>query len=124
MFRLRTFCALLLFLSSCASPIVYARPDAIVIDGDLAGLTKNPTEIAFAIAHESAHIVLGHHAFDARVLSAPISRESEADAFAADTIARAGHDPCLAAAFLARFGQSERAELLYEKHHCDEGAWH
>lgn len=103
-------------MAGCSDINAFALRDRIVIGGVLAALTKNPTEIAFAIAQETAHIVLGDHTLGAVVFRPRPEAEIRADAFAAATIARAGHDPCLAAALLERMGQGIRAQLLRVDH--------
>jgi beta-barrel assembly-enhancing protease len=84
-------------------------------DGDLVQLTTavlgeaaDDSELAFIIAHEMAHNVLGHAArleHSGRSAAKIRATEIEADRFGVRLMKTAGYDPHAAARFWARFGK-------------------
>ncbi len=84
-------------------------------DGDIVQLTTavlgeavDDDELAFIIAHEMAHNILGHAArldLSGRSAAKVRATEIEADRFGVRLIRKAGYDPQAAARFWARFGK-------------------
>ena len=82
--------------------------------------TRSDDEAAFVMAHETAHIVLGHQtrirgAGKARVVV--IETEREADRIAVWLMANAGYDPAVAPAFMRRYGAKRLTSLFPGPHH-------
>lgn len=82
--------------------------------------TRSDDEAAFVMAHETAHIVLGHQtrirgAGKARAVV--IETEREADRIAVWLMANAGYDPTVAPAFMRRYGAKRLASLFPGPHH-------
>ena len=80
---------------------------------------RNDDELAFLIAHEMAHNVLGHAA---QMREGSLGRrgvralERAADLFGAEMMLDAGYDPIAGAALLARIGGSNLGITLFAKH--------
>lgn len=80
---------------------------------------RGDDELAFLIAHEMAHNVLGHAAImrgakpDRRAVRA---LESAADALGADLVLDAGYDPVAGAQLLTRIGGSDFGLALFARH--------
>lgn len=87
----------------------------IVIGGGLERLLRDDAELAFAIAHEAAHIVLGHTAPERQAEIGVTARrrvlEQEADALALGLMARAGYDPAAASPAWLKIADASRPPL-------------
>ena len=82
--------------------------------------TRSDQEAAFVIAHETAHIVLGHQArrkAARKARAAMLETEREADRIAVWLMANAGYDPSYAPGFLRRYGAKGLAALFPEPYH-------
>lgn len=82
--------------------------------------TRSDHEAAFVIAHETAHIVLGHQArrkAASKARAVVLETEREADRIAVWLMANAGYDPSLAPGFLRRRGAKGLAALFPEPYH-------
>lgn len=80
-------------------------PDRIVVSSGLLGLLDNHSEFAFVLAHEIAHVMLGHHhqEIDRSVaMQEQIDQEVEADLLAMQLLASGGFDPQSAKSVLAK----------------------
>lgn len=82
--------------------------------------TADDAELAFVIAHEMAHNILGHRAqLDRKGRSARKIRETEveADRLAIKLMIAAGYDPRAAARFWSRFGKKTGAGIFSDGTH-------
>jgi beta-barrel assembly-enhancing protease len=82
--------------------------------------TRDDSELAFIIAHEMAHNVLGHPQMlraEGRKASRVLATEIEADKLAIKLMNAAGYDPGAAARFWARFGQKTGAGIFSDGSH-------
>lgn len=82
--------------------------------------TRDDDELAFVIAHEMAHNILGHAArlkAGKRKVALIREHEAEADRLAVRMLAGAGFDPLAASRFWARFGQKTGAGLFSDGTH-------
>ncbi|MEJ6012101.1 M48 family metalloprotease [Novosphingobium aquae] len=82
--------------------------------------TRSDDEAAFVIAHETAHIVLGHQArrnAAGKARAVLLETEREADRIAVWLMANAGYDPAAAPAFMRRYGAKGLASLFPGPHH-------
>ena len=88
----------------------------IVIEGGLERLLPDDTELAFAVAHEAAHIIQGHTAAEQHgaIGDRPqrLAMEREADALGLRLMARAGYEPAAAARAWPKIADASRAPLL------------
>ena len=88
----------------------------IVIGGGLERLLADDAELAFALAHEAAHLILGHTAPEqARAIVTRADRvalEQEADALAVELMAQAGYRPDAAAGAWLKVADASRTPLL------------
>lgn len=93
-----------------------AVDSTIVIGGGLERLLPDDAELAFAVAHEAAHIALGHTAPAQRgaigARSQRLAMERDADALALRLMARAGYDPAAAARAWPKIADAGRTPLL------------
>lgn len=99
-----------------------ARADGnrILIGSDFPGFTYPEDEFAAAIAHEMAHIVLGHSAWldkAGRKRRNVRLTEHEADRLAPWLLANAGYDPLAAGRFMRRWGPEHGGGLLRKRTH-------
>lgn len=89
--------------------------ETIVIHAGLERLLRDDAELAFAVAHEAAHLVLGHTAPEQRAaISDPVRRrelEQAADATALRLMWRAGYPPAAAASAWPKIADASRAPL-------------
>lgn len=89
---------------------------AVVIGGGIERLLRDDAELAFAVAHEAAHVILGHTAPERRTGIALRDQrramEQEADALAVRMMAAAGYAPDAAARAWAKIADAGRAPLL------------
>ena len=113
---------------ACASRVHLARSTqrnafadgrhVFLTTGMLARL-RNDDELAFLIAHEMAHNLLGH---PAQMREGSLGRrgvralERAADLFGAEMMLDAGYDPIAGAALLARIGGSNLGITLFAQH--------
>lgn len=96
-------------------------PGHIVLSRGMFRRLKNEAELAFVIAHELAHHVLGHHAAihsptEPVASSVRTALEEEADAFAVALLAVSGYDPRFASsALINAYGKAtpEGAKMGY-----------
>lgn len=82
--------------------------------------TRSDHEAAFVIAHETAHIVLGHQArrkAASKTRAVVLETEREADRIAVWLMANGGYDPSVAPGFLRRRGAKGLAALFPEPYH-------
>jgi beta-barrel assembly-enhancing protease len=82
--------------------------------------TRDDSELAFIIAHEMAHNVLGHPQMlrdQGRKASRVLATEIEADRFAIKLMHKAGYDPGAAARFWTRFGKKTGAGIFSDGTH-------
>ncbi|MFM6933517.1 MAG: M48 family metalloprotease [Novosphingobium sp.] len=82
--------------------------------------THSDDEAAFVIAHETAHIVLGHQArrkAAGKARGLVLETEREADRVAVWLMANAGYDPAAAPDFMRRYGAKGLASLFPGPHH-------
>jgi hypothetical protein len=104
-----------------AQGAVAAADDGRVVIGlDFPGMAYDEPLFAALVAHELAHILLGHDAWlDARGRSRRNIRltEREADRLIPWLLANAGYDPAAGAAFMARRGAERKTGLRLERHH-------
>ena len=86
-----------------------------MIDAGLERLLRDDAELAFAIAHETAHILLGHTAADRQSDIGDLTRrramEQQADAAALRLMARAGYAPDAAALAWPKIADASRPPL-------------
>lgn len=91
----------------------------VLLTTGMLGLLANDDELAFLIAHEMAHNVLGHAATmrdakpDRRAVRA---LERAADALGAEMMLDAGYDPVAGAQLLTRVGGSDFGVTLFARH--------
>lgn len=106
-------------LLNTREPLAYSPgPGHIVLSSGMFIRLQNEAELAFVIAHEMAHQVLGHHAELAHAAlpgdAAPVqdstaraALEQEADSFAVGLLAVSGYDPRVATtALLNAYGKT------------------
>ncbi len=74
----------------------------IILSRPLIASLSNEGQLAFVLAHELGHIVLGHQPSAARSSRASEELELEADSFAVGLIALAGYDPRVATGALTK----------------------
>jgi beta-barrel assembly-enhancing protease len=82
--------------------------------------TRDDSELAFIIAHEMAHNVLGHPQMlraQGRKASRVLATEIEADRFAIKLMHKVGYDPGAAARFWTRFGKKTGAGIFSDGTH-------
>lgn len=92
----------------------------VQITSGVVGETRDDDELAFVIAHEMAHNILGHAArLDRAGRSAANIRatETEADLLALRLMKAAGYDPMAASRFWARFGRKTGAGIFSDGTH-------
>jgi predicted Zn-dependent protease len=86
----------------------------VVLSKGLLGMLDTRAELAFVLAHELGHIVLGHNRrhdsaryalTGGAALQAGIEREIEADNFALKLLSTSGYEPQTARSFLSRLEQ-------------------
>ena len=97
-----------------------ADGNIVQITTAVVGETRGEDELAFVIAHEMAHNILGHAArLDRTGRSAANIRatETEADLLALKLMKAAGYDPMAAAQFWARFGRKTGAGIFSDGTH-------
>jgi hypothetical protein len=86
-----------LILTNSSELNAWSDGSHVVITTGIAALADSPDEIAFVIAHEMAHNILGHSTEKARGLFGGIAQtkeeEMEADSFAVTLMHEAGYDP-------------------------------
>ena len=89
------------------------RPNAFVRKGSEIVLTTamtiqvtEPSELAFILAHEAAHVALGHH------LQGGISAEVAADTLALKVVTALGFNPCSGTSVLERLGTPSQLTLV------------
>lgn len=89
--------------------------ETIMVHAGLERLLPDDAELAFAVAHEAAHLVLGHTAPDQRAaIGDPVRRremEQAADATALRLMWRAGYPPAAAASAWPKIADASRAPL-------------
>lgn len=91
----------------------------VLLTTGMLGLLANDDELAFLIAHEMAHNVLGHAATmradkpDRRAVRA---LERAADALGAEMMLDAGYDPVAGAQLLTRVGGGDFGVTLFARH--------
>ena len=92
-----------------------AAGTTVIVASGLERLLTDDAELAFAVAHETAHIVLGHTAPDRRgAIGDPAQRpamERAADALALRLMAGAGYDPAAAASAWPKIADASRPPL-------------
>jgi len=88
---------------------------AIFVENGLEKLLSDDAELAFVIAHEAAHVFLGHSADEAKAdLRDKTKREQmeiDADKLAVHLMARAGYDPDAAARAHPKIDRANRGPL-------------
>lgn len=100
------------------SPAIRAAAFATTIEltSGLERLLRSDAELAFAIAHEAAHIALGHTAHEQRAAiglrDRRIALERDADATALWMMAAAGYDPAAAVSAWPKIADASRPPLL------------
>jgi predicted Zn-dependent protease len=76
----------------------------VIVTTGIARFSRSPDEIAFVIAHEMAHNILGHstksHNFGIFGSSEAVRDEIEADSYAVRLMAKAGYEPAGGISFL------------------------
>jgi predicted Zn-dependent protease len=77
----------------------------IVVTTELLGVVKDPSELAFVLAHELSHLAIGH------TRPGDATSELQADRLALTLVRRAGFDPCASLSVLARLGAPYAASL-------------
>lgn len=85
----------------------------IGVESGLDALLNDDAELAFVVAHEFAHIILGHTAPNLRYASNKIrgSMEQAADALAIQFMMRAGYDPEAATNAIRKFDDANRGPI-------------
>jgi predicted Zn-dependent protease len=82
----------------------YADGRHVIVTTGIASLSRSRDEIAFVIAHELAHNILGHasagHEHGIFGSSEAIRDEFQADSYAVRLMAKAGYDPAGGISFL------------------------
>jgi hypothetical protein len=94
--------------------IIYSKaPNAFVRRGREVVLTSaimtqvtEPSELAFVLAHEAAHVALGHHA------RGGIAAEVAADTLALNALVALGFNPCSGSSVLERLGAPAQVTLV------------
>lgn len=107
-----------------SAPNAYVtRVNEIVLSKGLLKVVESTAELAFVVAHELGHIMLGHNATDSAhyaftgdssVVRDSIAREIQADSFALKLMSASGFEPrsgILLLARLARFGSEQGLAL-------------
>jgi len=100
-----------------------ARADGkrVLIGSNFAGFSYPQEELAAAIAHEMAHVVLGHSAWldeAGRKRGNIRLTEREADRLAPWLLANAGYDPFAMERFMRRWGPDHSGGLLRKRTHA------
>lgn len=127
-----TGCALRIRLARSSQKGAYTVRGYVVLTTALLGLAANDDELAFAVAHELAHIVLGHtRLLDSEGVprrgllrgmgkSGQIVRQTEveADQLGGRIMLTAGYDPGRGALILPKLGSGPRLGL-FETHDSD-----
>lgn len=105
-----------LSVQTAPRPNAYSiSPNKVVISSGLLDLVETPSEFAFVLAHELAHVVL-HHADreSPKEAGTMIRREIEADAYAMKLLRERGFDPGAGLSVLSKlreFGRENGALL-------------
>lgn len=129
----RTGCLLRIRLAYSSQQTAVANAPYVVVSSGLFSLVQNEDELAFVIAHEMAHVVLGHGAVlrengvprtgAARGVgkNGEIVRrtEREADQLGGRMMLAAGYDPARGALILPRFGPAITFFGLFATHDDD-----
>jgi len=129
----RTGCLLRVRLAYSNQRTAVANAPYVVVSSGLLGLVRNDDELAFVIAHEMAHVVLGHGA-ELRAEGVPregmarglgkngerVRRtEREADQLGGRVMLAAGYDPARGALILPRLGPAITFFGLFQTHDDD-----
>jgi beta-barrel assembly-enhancing protease len=116
-------------LAGCASGVVVvpspkadagADGETVRIRTAMIESAANDDELAYVIAHELSHNILGHPALldkSGRRASRVLPTEIAADQMGVKLMAKAGYDPRAAARFIARFGRKGLARLFEDGTH-------
>ena len=112
--RITTYYAELGYTVPKTLTVVYSRsPNAFVREGSQVVLTTamtsrvtEPSEVAFILAHEAAHVALGHR------VQGGISAEVAADTLALSVITALGFNPCSGSSVLERLGSPSQLTLV------------
>ncbi len=78
----------------------------VVLTSALARQVTEPSEVAFILAHEVAHVALGHH------VQGGISAEVAADRLALEAVTALGFNPCAGSSVLERLGSPSQLTLV------------
>ena len=101
--------SVLFAVSSCALPInvdlhstnAWSTQDSVIITSKMSKLMETRGELAFVMAHELGHIMLLHHGQKFSEIS-----ELDADRFAFQAMAIAGHSPCFGVTAMQKIAMS------------------
>lgn len=103
--KARAGCGLGLVLSSQSGANAFSHGNRIRVTRDMVRFADEDAELAFVLAHEVAHNLLGHRTSVGR--STRRRMELEADHVGLYLIARAGYDPRIAARLLRRLSVAQ-----------------
>jgi predicted Zn-dependent protease len=78
----------------------------VVLTSAMARQVTEPSEVAFILAHEVAHVALGHH------VQGGISAEVAADRLALEVVTALGFNPCSGSSVLERLGSPSQLTLV------------
>lgn len=78
----------------------------VVLTSAMARQVTEPSEVAFILAHEVAHVALGHR------LQGGISSEVAADRLALEAVTALGFNPCSGSSVLERLGSPSQLTLV------------
>ncbi len=89
------------------APNAYVRKgNEVVLTSAIARQVSDPSELAFILAHEVAHVALGHR------VQGGISAEVAADTLALKAVTALGFNPCSGSSVLERLGSPSRLTLV------------
>jgi len=89
------------------SPNAFIRKGhEVVLTTGMAKQVTEPSELAFVLAHEVAHVALGHH------LQGGVSAEVAADSLALKVMTALGFNPCSGTSVLERLGSPSQITLV------------
>ncbi|MEY4667481.1 MAG: Peptidase family [Pseudomonadota bacterium] len=96
----------LTIIDSRAPNAFVRRSREVVLTTTLVKQVTDPSEMAFVIAHEAAHVALGHH------VQRGISAEVAADTLALNIVTALGYNPCSGRSVLERLGSPAQLTLV------------